>query len=154
MRRMDDGPMDLAAMDPPGRVDARRQLAELLEPFATRRRVLAGFSQGGMLAMDHVLHGGRADALALLSSTRIAFADWQPRLGRLAGLPVLIAHGRADQELAFAAGERLRDAAIAGAAEVSLVAFRGWTRDSAGGLAWLAAFPAATALMTCIRVDP
>ncbi|MEO6688976.1 MAG: hypothetical protein ABIS07_13165, partial [Dokdonella sp.] len=90
-----------------------------------RRLVLVGFSQGGMLAMDYTLHDGCPDALVLLSSSRIAFSDWEPRLRRLAGLPVLVAHGHADAELAFAAGENLRDAAIAGGAVVSWVPFDG-----------------------------
>ena len=90
-----------------------------------KRLALVGFSQGGMLAMDYVLHGGRVDALALLSSTRIAFDEWQPLLPRLAGLPVLVAHGREDRELSFAAGEALRDAAVAGGAAVTWLPFDG-----------------------------
>lgn len=125
LRRLNAGPMDLSMMDPPGRAEARGRLAALLDELGPRRCVLAGFSQGGMLAMDHVLHGGHADALALLSSTRIAFADWLPRLPRLAGLPVLIAHGRADNELSFAAGEGLRDAALSGGADVTWLPFDG-----------------------------
>lgn len=121
-----DGPADLHALDPPGRAAARGMLASLCaEVAAGKRLVLAGFSQGGMLAMDYVLHGGRVDALALLSSTRIAFSDWQPRLQGLAGLPVLVAHGHADNELAFSAGEGLRDAAMHGGAEVSWLPFEG-----------------------------
>jgi phospholipase/carboxylesterase len=75
--------------------------------------------------MDYVLHGGRVDALALLSSTRIAFDEWRPLLPRLAGLPVLVAHGREDEELSFAAGEALRDAAQVGCAEVTWFPFDG-----------------------------
>ena len=125
LRRLGRGPMDLWAMDPPGRAGARDQLDALLRQFDSRRRILVGFSQGGMLAMDYVLHGGRVDGLALLSSTRIAFADWQARLPCLAGLPVLVAHGRVDDELSFAAGEELRDAAIAGGADVTWLPFDG-----------------------------
>jgi len=125
LRRLGRGPMDLWAMDPPGRAEARDQLDALLRQFASRRRILVGFSQGGMLAMDYVLHGGRVDGLALLSSTRIAFADWQARLPCLAGLPVLVTHGRVDDELSFAAGEELRDAAIAGGADVTWLPFDG-----------------------------
>lgn len=125
LRRLSVGPMDLCEMDPPGRAEARERLDALLGQFHSRQRVLVGFSQGGMLAMDYVLHGGRVDGLALLSSTRIAFADWQPRLPCLAGLPILVAHGRTDAELAFAAGEGLRDAAMAGGAEVSWLPFDG-----------------------------
>jgi phospholipase/carboxylesterase len=125
-RLREQGARDLHAMDPPGRVEARAMLDVLCNEVGTDKRlVLVGFSQGGMLAMDYVLHGGRVDALALLSSTRIAFDEWQPLLPRLAGLPVLVAHGREDQELSFAAGEALRDAAIAGGAEVTWLPFDG-----------------------------
>ncbi|OOG53699.1 hypothetical protein [Rhodanobacter sp. C03] len=121
-----NGAADLHALDPPGRSVARGLLASLCAEVASDKRlVLVGFSQGGMLAMDYVLHGGRADALALLSSTRIAFCDWQPRLACLASLPVLITHGRADVELSFTAGEGLRDAAIRGGADVTWLPFDG-----------------------------
>jgi phospholipase/carboxylesterase len=113
-------------MHPEGRARARAGLHALCEQITRGRRLaLVGFSQGGMLAMDYVLHGGRADALALLSSSRMAFDEWRPLLPRLAGMPMLIAHGRGDLELSFAAGEALRDAALAGAAEVTWFPFDG-----------------------------
>jgi phospholipase/carboxylesterase len=88
--------------------------------------ILAGFSQGGMLAADTLLQADlRTQALVLLSSSRIAFDEWQQRLGRLHGLPVLVAHGNHDTDLAFAAGERLRDAMEAGGADVTWVPFEG-----------------------------
>jgi phospholipase/carboxylesterase len=125
IRRLATGPMELSAMDPEGRSEARGLLEALCTQLA-RPIVLVGFSQGGMLAMDHVLHGGtRPRALALLSSTRIAIADWQPRASTLAGLPVLVAHGRDDAELSFTAGELLRDFAIAGGAQVTWLPFDG-----------------------------
>jgi phospholipase/carboxylesterase len=125
-RLREQGARDLQAMDPPGRIEARAMLDALCQEVAVGRRLaLVGFSQGGMLAMDYMLHGGRVEALALLSSTRIAFKEWQPLLPRLAGLPVLVAHGRDDQELSFAAGEALRDAARAGGAEVAWLPFDG-----------------------------
>ncbi|MEO5561307.1 MAG: hypothetical protein ABIR10_16680 [Dokdonella sp.] len=121
-----EGARDLYALDPLGRTEARALLAALLnEVTQGRRLVLVGFSQGGMLAMDYTLHDGRPDALVLLSSSRIAFSEWEPRLPRLAGLPVLVAHGRADAELAFTAGENLRDAAVAGGADVRWLPFDG-----------------------------
>lgn len=120
------GARDLFTMDPAGRIEARAMLGALCDGVARGKRLaLVGFSQGGMLAMDYVLHGGRVDALALLSSTRIAFVDWQPLLPRLAGLPVLVTHGRNDEELSFAAGEALRDAALAGGAAVTWLPFDG-----------------------------
>ena len=119
-------PSDLYQFDPPGRAEARALLHGLLvEVRSARPLMLAGFSQGGMLAMDHVLHETRPDALALLSSSCIAYDDWKGRLSRLAGLPMLIAHGRDDEELAFAAGERLRDAALLGGAELTWLPFDG-----------------------------
>jgi phospholipase/carboxylesterase len=125
-RRVAAGPMDLHGMDPAGRTEARALLATLVESFAGRTVVLVGFSQGGMLAMDYVLHAPtRPAALALLSSSRIAFTEWRGLLPKLAGLPMLVAHGTADQELAFAAGENLRDAAIAGGADVTWLPFEG-----------------------------
>lgn len=120
------GPMDLWQVAQPGRAEARGALDALVRELAPERFALVGFSQGGMLAMDYVLHDGRRpDSLALLSSTRIAFSEWQPRLHRLADLPVLVSHGRTDGELSFAAGENLREAAIAGGARVTWLPFDG-----------------------------
>jgi phospholipase/carboxylesterase len=125
-RSLANGPLDLHAMDPDGRAEARARLAALCAVAGGRPLALAGFSQGGMLAMDYVLHTEtRPDALALLSSSRIALSDWTPRLPRLAELPVLVAHGRGDAQLSFAAGEALRDAAIAGSARVTWLPFDG-----------------------------
>lgn len=126
LRRLATGPMELSAMDPEGRGEARALLHELVVSLAPRRIVLVGFSQGGMLAMDYVLHAEQPPAaLALLSSTRIAWHDWQPRAAKLANLPVLVAHGTHDAELAFHAGELLRDFALAGGARVTWLPFDG-----------------------------
>ena len=154
IRLRDRGARDLHALDPPGRTQARVQLAALCDEVAHGKRLaLVGFSQGGMLAMDYVLHGGRVDALALLSSTRIAFGEWRPLLPRLAGLPVLVAHGHDDDELSFAAGEALRDAVIGGGAHATWLPFEGghgiplpvWRGLRKFLAAHLASSPAATA---------
>ncbi len=121
----------MAFAHPPGRVDARRKLAShLLSPElvpADATVVLAGFSQGGMLACETVLlqDDVRVDALALFSSSRVAFDEWRPALTRLAGLPVLVAHGLGDDELPFAAGEALRDCLVDGGAQVQWLPFDG-----------------------------
>jgi len=131
IRALQAGPLELSSMDPPGRAEARAQLASLIAALpADQALVLAGFSQGGMLAMDYALHARETKsrtpaALALLSSTRIALADWTPRAPELAGQRVLVAHGRDDRELAFSAGEALRDFAIAGGANVTWLPFEG-----------------------------
>jgi phospholipase/carboxylesterase len=125
--RAHGGGMELATLVPAGREAARAKLHALVtELGADKQVILVGFSQGGMLAMDYVLHAEhRVAALGLLSSSRIAFDDWSPRLAKLAGLPVFVAHGRGDAELAFTAGEGLRDAAIAGGAAVTWLPFDG-----------------------------
>lgn len=128
LRRLTQGPMELSAMDPPGRAEARARLGSLLAALDAAHRpfVLVGFSQGGMLAMDYVLHGGlRPAALALLSSTRIALAEWQPRATVIANLRVVVAHGTRDAELSFAAGELLRDFVIEAGATTTWIPFDG-----------------------------
>ncbi len=127
-RRLQGGAMELAETDPAGRAEARALLGELRAAVAppAARVAIVGFSQGGMLAMDYALHADQPpDAIALLSSSRIAFSEWQPRLSALAGIPMLVAHGHADAELSFAAGQGLREAAIAGGAVVNWVEFEG-----------------------------
>ena len=125
MRRLATGPMELSQMYPEGRAEARARLGAIVDALA-RPYVLVGFSQGGMLAMDYVLHGGvRPRGLALLSSTRIAISDWTPRAPALADLPVLVGHGRTDPELAFHAGELLAEFARSGGAHVTWQPFDG-----------------------------
>lgn len=124
------GPRDLAFTKPDGRLDARTWLADLLryerELAGSRPCVLAGFSQGGMLACDTLLHEDvEVDALALLSSSCIDLEAWQSRQARLSGLKTLIAHGRHDEDLVFAAGERLRDLFRCAGAEVTWLPFDG-----------------------------
>ena len=122
------GPRDLATEVPAGAPAARAALGELV---ARVRRELPGlpvavigFSQGGMLACDAVLHDAvRLDALALLSSSRIDIGEWTRRADRLRGLPVLVSHGEADDDLAFATGEALRDFCREAGATVTWVPF-------------------------------
>ena len=78
-----------------------------------------------MLTCDTLLRGARADALLLLSGSRIAFDEWEAPLaaGRAQGLPVLVSHGEADADLSFEAGVALRDALASAGAEVSWVPF-------------------------------
>lgn len=117
--RLASGPSDLCELDPPGRSEMRAALTSLCAALGNDRRiVLVGFSQGGMLVMDSVLNGLRPAAIALLSTSRIAYAQWKPVISRLAGLPVLASHGRDDAELAFSAGQAVRDMAVEGGADV------------------------------------
>lgn len=125
------GPRDFAAQHPPDLPAARARLGALLDalPLAGRPLVVAGFSQGGMLACDTLLRAPRPEvaALALLSASRIAHDEQTPLLGGrpFAGLPALVSHGRGDPDLAFATGEALRDAVAAAGAAVTWVPFDG-----------------------------
>jgi phospholipase/carboxylesterase len=124
------GPRDLTNDYPTGLGAARHHLGQFLNTvaaeFQPRRIVLGGFSQGGMLSLDWVLRGSRAvDALVLLSASRLAGRDWEPHRARLRNLPVFVSHGMADQDLAFTAGERLRDFVLESEARVTWVPFDG-----------------------------
>src|SRR5438477_6162393 len=84
------GPRDLADEYPAGVDSARTQLTELIEmarrEYATPKLVVGGFSQGGMLACDAVLHGSiRADGLVMLSASRIRRKAWEREGQRLRG---------------------------------------------------------------------
>ena len=124
------GPRDLAGAHPDGRSVARAGLLKVLRDARLRapdaRLALVGFSQGGMLAVDTLLHEPiDVDALALFSSSCIALDEWRARWTRLRGLPVLVTHGRADSDLALSAGERLRDELLGAGAAVQWLAFDG-----------------------------
>lgn len=113
-RQVERGPRDLSEENPEGRAAAREALIGCLSAVRVAAPdlplLLGGFSQGGMLSSDVVLCGGAQVAgLALLSSSRIAIDEWRLRSDAVSGLPVLVSHGTADPDLAFSAGEALRD---------------------------------------------
>lgn len=123
------GARDLANERPPGLTAARRQLDDFITALQDEHRphriVLGGFSQGGMLACDAVLHGAPAEALVLLSASLLHLTSWEARRARLRNLPAFVSHGRSDSDLAFTAGERLRDFVIAAGARVTWAPFDG-----------------------------
>lgn len=130
LRQIAAGPRDLVNEYPDGRPAARDQLLSFISALrahvSASSTVIGGFSQGGMLACDTVLCGHlEVDALLLLSSSRIAISDWNTHLDTLAGLPVMIAHGHHDTDLAFSAGEALRDFHHTCGAQVTWVPFNG-----------------------------
>jgi phospholipase/carboxylesterase len=124
------GPRDLTNEYPQGLAAARLQLGRFIDAVATkygpRRTIIGGFSQGGMLALDWVLRGTRPpEGLILLSSSRLASEDWLPQRNRLQNLPVFVSHGTTDADLAYAAGERLRDFVLESQARLTWVPFEG-----------------------------
>ncbi|MGZ3428564.1 MAG: alpha/beta hydrolase [Polyangia bacterium] len=124
------GPRDFAVQHPPDLPAARARLLEFWHAAKAaaggRPLVLGGFSQGGMLTCDTLLRSQiDAAAMVLLSASRIAFDEWQPLLASrpFAGLPVLVSHGQADPDLAFSAGEALRDCLVTAGADVTWLPF-------------------------------
>jgi phospholipase/carboxylesterase len=124
------GARDLAGEHPVGRRQARARLCSYLDEVDRLSgglpMILGGFSQGGMLACELLLHDRpRPGGLALLSSSRLAADEWAPRLGAAQGLPVFVSHGRNDPDLAFSAGEALRDCFVGAGANVTWIPFDG-----------------------------
>ncbi|MBX3231172.1 MAG: phospholipase [Labilithrix sp.] len=124
------GPRDFAEQHPPDLPAARARLealvGELTPRVAGRPFYLGGFSQGAMLSFDAVLRSSfELAGLLLFSGSRIAWDEQEPLLARarLRGRPALVAHGRTDADLAFAAGVALRDAATAAGADVTWLPF-------------------------------
>jgi phospholipase/carboxylesterase len=129
---MAKGPRDFASYEPADLDAARRLLGAILDHVLDEARgrpvVLGGFSSGGMLAFDTQLRTPRTiRGLALLSATRVFWREQEAFVAArpLAGLPALLTHGTADDDLAFAAGEALRDAAVAAGADVTWAPFDG-----------------------------
>ncbi|MFW6050138.1 MAG: alpha/beta hydrolase [Myxococcota bacterium] len=130
--RVTGRPRDLSNREPEGLAEARRAMLRMLSEASRRlevpvsEMVLAGFSQGAMAAMDAALHASEAPAaVAVLSGAPLAMGRWEPRLGRLRGVPVLVTHGRGDRLLSFEAAERLAHELEAAGAEVAFVPFQG-----------------------------
>lgn len=129
-KQLEQGPRDLCEESPPGRTAARQALCGFLDELRAQSPklplLLGGFSQGGMLACDTVLCAQQSvSGLIMLSSSRIAFDDWQSNREALCGMPVLVSHGTQDADLAFSAGEALRDFYRNSGARVTWQAFEG-----------------------------
>jgi phospholipase/carboxylesterase len=105
-----------------------QMLDELTARFdiAPERLVLGGFSQGAMVSLDVALHRATPPAgLILMSGTLIAEPEWQPRMAKLAKVPVMMSHGRRDVLLPYYVAEALRDQLIAAGAVVDWQSFSG-----------------------------
>jgi phospholipase/carboxylesterase len=88
--------------------------------------VLGGFSQGAMVASEVAFRSDiKLRALVLLSGTLVDEASWERHFDSRRGLPVFMAHGRADRTLPFAAAERFRLKLEAAGVKVTWVPFDG-----------------------------
>ena len=126
-------PRDHSDEVPDGLAAARASVMRLIDQLLARpplppggKLVLGGFSQGAMLALDVALHRETPpDGLVLMSTTLIAASEWQPRMARLAGVPIVMSHGKHDMLLPFAIAEALRDQLRAAGAVVDWHPFLG-----------------------------
>lgn len=117
---------DRRAEVPDGLAEARAAVVEFVDALAPKKLVLGGFSQGAMLALDVALHRDPVPAgLVLMSGTHIADTEWAPRLARLAGVPIVMSHGRHDPLLPFAISDELHAKLAAAGALVEWVPFAG-----------------------------
>ena len=135
-------PRDRRDEIPDGLPEARAHVMRLLDQLAARfsvtpdQLVLGGFSQGAMLALDVALHRATSPAgLLLMSGTLIAASAWEPRMASLAGVPVMLSHGRHDGLLPFSVAEVLRDQLTAAGAVVDWQPFLGGHEIPAAALA-------------------
>ncbi len=103
-------------------LDQRQRQTEL----PPSRFVLAGFSQGSMLAVETALNwSGPIGGLGLWSSTLVSEEEWRAKAARLKDVPVVQSHGRQDPILPFQAALLLRDLLIEAGANVDFLEFNG-----------------------------
>ncbi|MGB7345847.1 MAG: dienelactone hydrolase family protein [Pirellulaceae bacterium] len=124
---------ELHAHEPPGIVDARDKLCEVIdlvkEELGGKKTPLAlgGFSQGAMLTMDTALRGtiDPPNLLIQFSGTVVCQSQWQAAVDRLKNTPVYQSHGTADPILPFSSAIRLQELLSEGGVEVQFHAFDG-----------------------------
>jgi phospholipase/carboxylesterase len=144
-------PRDRRDEVPDGLLAARDHVVRLLDELTARfaipagRLVLGGFSQGAMVSLDVALHRATPPAgLILMSGTLLAESVWRPRMPSLAGVPVMLSHGRHDPLLPFHIAATLRDQLAAAGAAVDWQPFPGGHEIPGNAL------DAATALLRAI----
>lgn len=132
---------ELTAEDPEGLGPARRKLMRVVGQvqattgLPTSRIVLAGFSQGAMLATDVALRlEERPAALGIFSGALICADAWRPKAVARTGLPVFQAHGRSDGVLPYQVGEWLRELLVTAGLQVDFRPFDDGHTISANGL--------------------
>ena len=111
---------DIVSLDSEGRADRAGLLqssdrleslidAEVERGIAVDRIVIAGFSQGGAVAMHTALHTGHNSAGLLALSTYMALPDDAANAVSRRDLPIFMAHGKSDPVLQLAWGRAARD---------------------------------------------
>ena len=122
------GTRDLSGVAPTelgaSREAVMRLIATVKRPLS--QVVLAGFSQGAMLATEVTLHLPQNPAALLLwSGSLLQEAVWRPLAAQRRGLRFVQSHGRGDPLLAFTAAERLHAMLLEGGLQGTFVPFNG-----------------------------
>ncbi len=113
---------------PEGLAEARAKVSALIDELDVdpAKLVLGGFSQGAMITLDVALHRDTPPAgLALMSGTLLAESEWEPRFSKLAGVPIVMSHGKGDPLLPFSISQALRDRLTTAGAKVDWIEFMG-----------------------------
>jgi phospholipase/carboxylesterase len=120
---------DLSGTKPEGLKVAAALVEDLLDRLQRSPGgpiVLGGFSQGAMVASEVAFRSDvKLRALVLLSGTLVDEASWERHFDSRRGMPVFMAHGRADRTLPFAVAERFRLKLEAAGVKVTWVPFDG-----------------------------
>jgi phospholipase/carboxylesterase len=94
--------------------------------WSGRPFVLGGFSQGAMVSCQVAFTTDTPlAALLILSGTPINLGEWRRGFARRQGLPIFMAHGRADSVLPFDLAETLYREFLAAGMNVTFVPFEG-----------------------------
>ena len=80
-------------------------IGEITQKYKTSKLILAGFSQGAMMALDV---GLRSDVAGIIAMSGGLYEADQPDLAQKKGLPVLIAHGIYDDVVPVQYARRAR----------------------------------------------
>jgi phospholipase/carboxylesterase len=147
LRRPADGLPDLSRQAPQGLAESTVRIRRLLDELAARggyprdRQMLAGYSQGAMIAADTAFTTDEPlEALVLLSGTFVNEEVWRLGMPRRRGLPVFISHGRRDGILPFDVADRLQQAMRGAGLQVTWMPFDGGHEMTAGVVRELNAF--------------
>jgi phospholipase/carboxylesterase len=121
-------PIDLSTIVPPGMKRARENGMALIEALGVppERLILAGFSQGGMLATDLTLHLPTAPkGLVILSGTLVNADQWRELAPKHTGFEFYQSHGLHDTVLGFDMAKKLESLLTGAGWKGSLQGFHG-----------------------------
>ena len=125
LRDLDAG-VDFTQVRPPGLDSSAHDISDLIFHLDSKKLILAGFSQGAMIATEIAMtQPGDVHGLVLLSGTMLDEPGWTKKASSLKGLRVLQSHGQRDQVIPFASSQRLNDLLKQGGAQVEWIPFAG-----------------------------